>query len=181
MVAFRTPGPCFHFDDQPQPDVDPDTYNISPHFKLGPVGLHPPEANYSYAISGTTGALGSMLFSETGRLPGIWYDRTDGTNKLRGIEAALGASKYADKAFRKSSKITKQSILSPSKVDVNIHFATIGRLERITVSGQRGIRSLIFNFDAVDAELKKMPKNTDVMKPFMDTIAKVFDAITDVR
>ena len=181
MVAFRTPGPCFHFDDQPQPDVDPDTYNISPHFKLGPVGLHPPEANYSYAISGTPGALGSMLFSETGRLPGIWYDRTDGTNKLRGIEAALGTSKYADKAFRKSSKITKQSILSPSKVDVNIHFATIDRVERITVSGQRGIRSIIFDFDAIETELKKMPKNTDVMKPFMDTIAKIFDAITDVR
>jgi hypothetical protein len=181
MVAFRTPGPCFHFDDESHPDIDPDKYNISPNFKLGPVGLRPPEASYSYAISGIPGTLGSMLFSETNRVPGIWYDRTEGTNKLRGIEAALGASNYADKAFRKSSKITKQSTMSPSKVDVNIHFATKDRVESITVRGKRGIRSFRFDFDAEEAKLKNMSKNADVMKPFKDTIEKILSAVAEVR
>jgi hypothetical protein len=181
MVAFRTPGPCFHFDDDFYLDDDPDKNNISPNYKQGPVGLRPIEASHSYAISGTHGALGSMLFSATDRVPGTWYDRTDGTNELRGIEANLGASKYADNAFRKSSKLTKQSILSPSKVDVNIHFATKDRVESITVRGKRGIRSFRFDFDAEEAKLKNMSKNADVMKPFKDTIEKILSAVAEVR
>ena len=181
MVGFRSPGPCLHFVDSFHTDIDAGDVKRRSISNPGPIGLLPAEANYSYSVSGTTGALGGVLFSETHRLPGTWYDRTDSTNMLRSNEAALGKSKYANEDFRKSAKITKQNITSPSKVDADIHFETNNGLEKITVRGQHGTQSFRFDFNQLDAKLKKLPKNTDVMKPFMDTIAKIFAAVLELR
>lgn len=181
MVAFRIPGPCFLVDDDFYPDADPGDSNTSSNFNMGPVGLRLTETSYSYSISGTTGALGSVLFSETSRVPGTWYDRTESTNALRGKEAALGMSDYAKKEFRSSAKLTKQSLRSPSKVDVEIHFETKNRVESISVRGKNGTRTFSFDFYKEEAKLSKMAKNTDVMKPFMDTIAKIFKAVRELR
>ena len=71
--------------------------------------------------------------------------------------------------------------MSPSKVDVDIRFETKERVETITVRGQRGIRSFRFDFDQVQANAKKLPKNADVFKPFMDTIKNILDAVVGLR
>jgi len=156
-------------------------FNPSPASNPGPVGIHPAKENYSYSISGNIGALGSMLFTEMSRLPGTLYDRTGKTNMFRSKEADLGMSKYANKEFRKSAKVTRQSLHSPSKVDVDIHFETKDRVESITVRGKHGIRSFRFDFDQVQANAKKLPKNADPFKPFMDTIAKIIAAVVELR
>jgi hypothetical protein len=150
-------------------------------YNMGPIGMLPAKESYSYSVSGNTGALGSVLFSETHRLPGIWYDRTESTNSLRSKEADLGTSKYANKTFRASAKITKQNVTSPSKADVDIHFESVNRVEHITVRGQRGTRSFKFDFNQVEAKMKKLPNNADIMKPFMDTIKQIFSAVFDLR
>ena len=93
----------------------------------------------------------------------------------------IGIGIFTDKKFRESAKITKQSLMSPSKVDVDIRFETKERVETITVRGRRGIRSFRFDFDQVQADAKKLPKNADAFKPFMDTIKNILDAVVDLR
>ena len=181
MVGFRVPGPYCNFAENLKADIEAGEFNRSPNSSPGPVGVHIAEKSYSYSISGTTGNLGSMLFTEASRLGGTWYDRTDATNMLRSNEADLGMSEYANNEFRKSAKITRQSLHSPSKVDVDIRFETKERVETITVRGQRGIRSFRFDFDQVEASAKKLPKNVDALQPFMDTIKEILDAVVELR
>ena len=183
MVGFRVPGPYCYFAENFKAYIDAGEFNESPKSSPGPgpVGVHVVKKSYSYSISGTTGALGSMLFTEASRLPGTWYDRTDSANMLRSNEADLGMSEFANKKFRESAKLTRQSLQSPSKVDVDIRFETKERVETITVRGQRGIRTFRFDFDQVQANAKKLPKNADPFKPFMDTIKKILDAVVGLR
>jgi hypothetical protein len=181
MVGFRVPGPYCYFLENLQADSDALGSKGGPEPRSESVRLHTTKKSYSYSISGTTGALGSMLFTESSRLPGTWYDRTDSTNMFRSQEAALGMSKFANQEFRKSAKITRQSTMSPSKVDVDIRFETRERVEAITVRGQGGIRSFVFDFDQVGARSKKLPKNADPFKPFMDMITDILDAVIALR
>ena len=181
MVGFRVPGPYCYFLENLQADMDALGFKGSPESRSGPVRSHSTKKSYSYSISGTIGALGSMLFTEMSNLPGTLYDRTGKTNTFRSKEAALGMSKFANKEFRKSAKVTKQNILSPSKVDVDIRFETKERVETITVRGQQGIRSFVFDFDQVQARSKKLPKNADPFKPFMDKIAEIIAAVIELR
>lgn len=181
MVGFRVPGPYCYFLENFQDEVDTGAFNPSVDSKPEPVKSHSAKHGYSYSISGTVGALGSMLFTEMSRLPGTLYDRTDRTNLLRSKEAALGMTEFANKEFRNSAKVIKQSILSPSKVDVDIRFETKERVESITVRGKSGIRSFVFDFDQAEARAKKLPKNADPFKPFMDTIARIIAAVVELR
>jgi len=181
MVGFRVPGPYCYFADNLQAEIDISAFNPSAESKTKPVRSHSAKQGYSYSISGTIGALGSMLFTEMSRLPGTLYDRTGKTNMFRSKEAALGMSKFADKEFRQSAKVIKQSVMSPSKVDVDIRFETKERVESITVRGKHGIRSFVFDFDQVESRSKKLPKNADPFKPFMDTIAKIMAAVVELR
>lgn len=186
MVGFRVPGPYCYFTQNLDAEIldaeiDVDEIKRSPDSSPGPVGTHVAKKNYSYSISGTVGALGSMLFTEMSNLPGTLYDRTAKTNMAISREADLGMSKFANKEFRKSAKIMRRNLQSPSKVDVDIRFETKDRVETITVRGQKGIRTFRFDFDRVEANAKKLPKNADVFKPFMDTIAKIIDAVIALR
>lgn len=181
MVGFRVPGPYCYFLETLQAEVNAGAFNPSAESKPEPVGSHSAKHSYSYSISGTVGALGSMLFTEMSNLPGTLYDRTGKTNMFRSKEADLGMSKFADKDFRKSAKVTKKSIMTPSKVDVDIRFQTKDRVESITVRGQHGIRSFSFDFDQVEARSKKLPKHADPFKPFTDTIANIIAAVVALR
>lgn len=181
MTGSRIPGSFYPYHGNDQNNFDEGTLCRASSPVPGSVGLAAHKAGYSYSISGTTGALGSMLFTETDRLPGTWYDRTAMTTMFRTKEAALGRSKYADKDFRKSAKRTLRNIRAPSRVDVDIHFETKDRVEDILVRGRRGTRSFRFDFDAVEASQKKLPKDANVLKPFLDTIAEILAAVIQVR
>jgi len=181
MVAFRKPGPCFIFDHKPHPGFDPSEFNPNHHYQLGPVGLTGAVDDYEYAVTGNTGVLGSMLFSETDRVPGTWYDRTDSTNKLRQNEADLGMSEYASEEFRESAKIIKQNLLSPPKVDVEIHFRTADGVENITVRGRLGIKTFSFDFNAAQASAAGSSSDSGDLGPFMDVIERILDAVVELR
>lgn len=146
----------------------------------GSLGLSKKSATYSYSISGTVGALGNMLFTEgTQRLPGTWYDRTVKTTKMRAKEAKIGLSGFGNMKFRTLAQKTLASINAPASADVDIHSETKDRIENITVNGQRGKRSFFFDFDK--AEETSVAKDSDVMKPFFNTIDKILSAIVQVR
>jgi len=68
MVGFRTPGSCLPFICNFRPDIDADASNVSTNSNMEPLGLRPAERSFSYSVSGTTGALGGVLFLETHRL-----------------------------------------------------------------------------------------------------------------
>jgi hypothetical protein len=180
MTASRTPGPIGLFPDRDRNYIDKGTLCRDRSPTPGPV-LGVQKSAYSYSISGTTGALGGMLFTEMSRLPGTLYDRTGKTMAFITKEAELGMSKYADKDFRKSAKKMRLNLKIPAKVDVDIHFETKDRVEDILVRGQRGVRSFRFDFDAVTADQKKLPKQADPFKPFNDTIAQILIAVEQVR
>lgn len=137
---------------------------------------------YSYSISGTVGALGSMLFSEgIQRLPGTWYDRTRKTTQMRADEAALGSSELFDTDAHKSARRTIADINAPAFVNVDIHFETSNRVENITVRGPRGTRLFCFDLNKAEEAAKKLPEDADVFQPFYDTIEEIVTAIKQVR
>jgi hypothetical protein len=181
MSGSRTPGSSCLFADNDPGSIDDGTLCLARSPIPGSVGLIANRATYSYSISGTPGRVGWMFSTETQRLPGTWYDRTEMVTKFRAKEAELGMSKYADKDFRKSAKRTLRNIKAPAKVDVDVHFENKGNVESVTVRGRSGTRSLRFDFDELEASFKKMPKGTDGMKMFMDLVAKIFAAVIQVR
>lgn len=178
MSSFRIPGPLLLYTDNDRSNIDEGTL-----CRCGsPIpGTIFPTTGYSYSISGTTGALGSMLFTEGMRIPGTWYDRTEQTTAFRTEEVALGRSALANKAFRKSAIKTMRNIDRSSQVDVNIHFVTKNSVENIMVRGRRGMQSFRFDFNAVQSNQKKLPKNADAFKPFLDTINNILAAVIQVR
>lgn len=148
----------------------------------GPVHFDSKSISWSYSISGTHGALGSMLFTDGPKqLPGTWYDRTRQANQLRASEASLGLSGYGDKDFRKMAGRVNSNLNSPEQVDVDIHFETRNRVESILVRGKRGARSFRFDFDAAEKAAEKLPKDADVFKPFTDTIENIVSAVIQLR
>jgi len=181
MTGYRIQGPFCEVADNYRTDIDKGTLCRARSPTPGIVGLKAHKVTYSYAVSGKTGALGSVLFTETDRLPGTWYDHTDATTAIRKNEAKLGMSKYADKEFRKSAKETLQNIKTPQGVDVDIHFETRNGVENITVRGRRGTRSFQFDFNGLEARMKKLPQGTDVMKLFKETITEIFAAVIQLR
>ena len=205
MVAFLVPGPTCYFVESLRAEIDGDEFDGSVSPTSDSEKSHKAKRGYSYSISGTTGALGGMLFTEASRVSGTWYDRTDATNALIDAEADLGLSKFASKEFQKSANTMKRSLQSPSSVDVDIRFETVERVESITVIGESGIRSFVFDFDQVAAEAKKQeakrekrlsrklsktskrkPKkrksnDDNILKPFMDTIKEILDAVVALR
>jgi len=180
MAAQRTPGP----DNTTSRSEKSDTGTLCRYRSAvpGPVDLDSRSVTWSYSISGTHGALGSMLFTDgPERLPGTWYDRTRQTNQLRSNEATLGLSGYGDKDFRKLARKTILNLNSPDRVDVDIHFETKNRVESILVRGKCGARSFRFDFNEVEKAAEMLPKDADVFKPFTDTIEKIVTAIIQLR
>lgn len=149
----------------------------------GPVGLASARpVKYSYSISGTVGALGSMLFTEgMQRLPGTWYDRTRKATQLRANEAALGSSEFFDEDAHKLARRIMANIKAPACVDADMHFETVDGVENITVRGRRGTRSFCFDFKKAEEAAKKLPKDADVFQPFYDTIEKIVAAVKQTR
>ena len=181
MTTSRTPGPFCLFADKDRNYIDGATLCRDHSPTPGPVDLAAHKSAYSYSISGTTGALGAMLFTEMSQLPGTLYDRTAMTKSLITKEAELGLSEYADEDFRESAKRMLQNLKTPAKVDVDIHFETKDRIEEILVRGRRGVRSFLFDFDEAVAAHKNQPTDADPFKPFNDTIAQIVIAVMQVR
>ena len=205
MVAYVVPGPCCYYAESLLAEIDDDEFDGSVSLTSESEDPQKAKNGYSYSISGTTGALGGMLFTEASQISGTWYDRTDSTNELIDAEAELGLSKFASKEFQQSANTMKRNLKSPSAVDVNIRFETVGRIESITVIGESGIRSFVFDFDQVAADAKKQqekrakrlarkqsktssrraPKrksnDDETLKPFMDTIKQILDAVVALR
>jgi len=180
MSYQRIPGPFCTIPDSAS--IDTGTLNRGRSSASSPTGVDTKPVTYSYAISGTVGALGSMLFTEiSNRLPGTLYDRTLQTTQLRTNEAKLGLSGFGNAEFRKLARKTIDNMNAPPRVDVDIHFQTKGRVETINVRGQHGTRSFRFDFNKVEQAAKKLPKGTDPFKPFNDTINKILTAIVQVR
>ena len=137
---------------------------------------------YSYSISGTVGALGSMLFTEaSNRLPGTWYDRTRKTTQLIANEAALGLSGYFDADAKAAALRTIANLKAPPCVAVDIHFETHDRVENINVRGRRGSRKFRFDFKEAEKVAEQLPEGADVFRPFYDTIDKIVAAIIQLR
>lgn len=181
MTTSRIPGPLHLCATNDRYYIDRSTLCRDHSPAPGPVNLVAHKAAYSYSISGTTGALGGMLFSDMHKLGGTLYDHTEKARAYIKREAELGMSEYADKDFRKSAEKMRRNLKTPAKVDVDIHFETQDRVETILVRGRRGVRSFRFDFDAVVAAEKKLPKNADPLKPFNDTIALILNAVIQVR
>ena len=145
-------------------------------------GVGAPAKTYSYAVSGTIGALGGMLFTEAPhRLPGDWYDHTDAVNQFRQDEVKLGSTKYASPEFKASARRTAANLKNPTGTDVDIHFTKQGRVENIQVRGRWGTRSLSFDFDQAEAAAAKLPEGADVLKPFNEAIDRIIAFILEVR
>ena len=180
MVTQRIPGP----ENVTSRSAKSDTGTLCRYRSAvpGPVDLDSKSVTWLYSISGTYGALGSMLFTDgPQRLPGTWYDRTHQVNQFRSNEAALGLSEYGDKDFRKLARKTASNLNSPERVDVDIHFETKDGVESILVRGKCGARSFRFDFNEVEKSAEKLPKDADAFKPFTDTIEKVVTAIIQLR
>ena len=181
MANQRTPGPIGATSNATNIDAGTLCRRSSPI--AGPTGLAGARSvEYSYSISGTVGALGSMLFTEgMQRLPGTWYDRTRKTTQLRANEAALGSSEVFDADAHKSARRTIANINAPACVNVDIHFVTNDGVENITVRGRRGTRSFCFDFKKAEEAAKKLPKDADFFQLFYDTIEKIVAAVKQTR
>ena len=180
MGYQRTQGPICAIPDSAS--IDTGTLNRAPSPVPSPTGVEAKPVSYSYSISGTVGALGSMLFSDCNELlPGTWYDRTLQMKQLRANEVKLGLSGYGDADFRKLARKTLENMNAPPRVDVDIHFQTRNRVETITVRGQHGTRSFSFDFNKAEEAAKKLPKGTDPFKPFHDMIKNILAAVVQLR
>jgi len=181
MAYERTPGPFGATSDATNIDAGTLCRHSSP--VPGPTGL--PSARlveYSYSISGTVGALGSMLFTEgMQRLPGTWYDRTRKTTQMIADEAALASSEFFDADAHELARRTFANLNAPACVNVDIHFVTNDGVEDITVRGRRGTHSLCFDFKKAEEAASKLPKDADVFQPFYDTIEKIVVAVKQTR
>lgn len=181
MAIERPPGPICRTNGSDTPDAGTLCRSAIP--APGPTCLAPRKAKaYAYAISGTVGALGSMLFTEaTNRVPGTWYDRTRRTIQLVKAEAELGLSGYLNADARKAARRTFANIKSPPRVDVDIHFESSEGVEDISVRGRKGSCSFRFDFKEAEEQAKTLPKDADPFQPFFDTIDKILAAVIKLR
>ncbi|VAW80957.1 hypothetical protein MNBD_GAMMA15-1772 [hydrothermal vent metagenome] len=146
------------------------------------LGLEEPVPTYSYSISGTLGALGSMLITDiTQRLPGTLYDRTAQTTQRLSNEAELGESGFGDADFRKLSSRIRQNLNSLASVDVNIHCEVKGKIETFVVRGRNGRSSFSFDLNKAEKAAEGLPEGADVLQPFYDVINKILAAIVYLR
>jgi hypothetical protein len=136
----------------------------------------------SYAVSGKAGALGPMFLTEAvKRVPGTWYDLTEGTTELRIDEASLGLRPHADHEFRRLAKQTVHNLYHPATVDVDVHFITIGDTEIIKVRGRNGVCSFRFKPAEAKHASAALPKGADPLEPLNALIRGILDAVVQVR
>jgi acetylornithine deacetylase/succinyl-diaminopimelate desuccinylase-like protein len=123
-----------------------------------------------------------MLLTEAmKRIPGTWYDLTEGTTELRIDEASLGLRPHASHEFRRLSKQTIHNLYHPAAVDVDIHFITIGETEIVKVRGRKGVRSFRFRLAEAKHASGALPKGADPLGPLNERIRAILDAVVQVR